>query len=520
MNEQNEPIKITLVNRISHWLSNHANPMLVRTIRQEMRSRSFIGIYVLLLVVAAMAAILSASAASESANSSAGRGLYSALAAAWSLVIAIQAMTTFQAVTRERNEDTWDLLDLTGMGPRPVLRGLLFANLVQGQLYMAALAPFLVMAYLLRGIDLIAIAFALIVMPLAGIATSTLAVFMASIGNNKASRAFCQGILGLGLFSLWALSCAFWFAFNEFDWFFAGFFTRPGETWLLIGIWFNMWLAFVIAMLVLSGALMTHRASDRSSGPRMLWYGLWLNTLLWLFGVAIYQMYTNSSWERGLNAALGGFSIFGIIWASILGLFSVSEDYELSPRQERTMTRAPSWRKWATLIHGPGAARGRIAFLVMCVLSLITGAVGLLFESYTDQLPVVVGAWVLFGYIAMIFVVADWCYRGFARKWLDSFGLRRGFILVLAATWILGPILLGLALDSNRLENSYIAMLSPIMGTIEVFSKNGGERDVVLFAVSIGGFAAIAILFIQAMRLRIKTYRVAARSDDKNPRGE
>ena len=133
--------------------------------------------------------------------------------------VAIQAMTTFQAVIRERNEDTWDLLDLTGMGPRQVLRGLLLANLVQSQLYTAALAPFLVMAYLLRGIDLLTIAFALVVVPLAGVAASTLAVFLASIGNSKAARAFFGGLLGLGLVGMWLTSFAAWFELRWLTWF-------------------------------------------------------------------------------------------------------------------------------------------------------------------------------------------------------------------------------------------------------------------------------------------------------------
>ena len=224
----------SIINRYSAWVSNRANPMLVRTLRQELRSKTFIGIFVLLLVVAALSAIGTAGMVTDSTISTAGRTLYGILALSWSLVIAIQAMNTFQAVTRERNEDTWDLLDLTGMGPRLVLRGLLWANIVQGQLYTAALAPFLVMAYLLRGVDLLSIAFALVVMPLAGIAASTLAVFMASIGNNKASRAFCQSILGLGLFILWAMSGMLWFALHELEWFFSMFLTRPKEGWLML----------------------------------------------------------------------------------------------------------------------------------------------------------------------------------------------------------------------------------------------------------------------------------------------
>ncbi len=214
-----EPRTANLSSRFAAWISNRANPMLVRCIRQELRSKTFLGVFVLLLVVAAIAEITSAAAASDRANAQVGAALFSVLGWSWTLVVVIQAMSTFQAVIRERNEDTWDLLDLTGMGPRPVLRGLLLANLVQGQLYTAALAPFLVMAYLLRGIDLLTIACALVIVPLAGIAASTLAVFLASIGNGKPARAFFGGLLGLGLMAVWLVSAAAWFDLRWLTWF-------------------------------------------------------------------------------------------------------------------------------------------------------------------------------------------------------------------------------------------------------------------------------------------------------------
>ncbi|HEX3132147.1 MAG TPA: hypothetical protein VHX44_01035 [Planctomycetota bacterium] len=244
--------------------------MLVRCIRQELRSKTFLGVFVLLLVVSAIAAIASAGASSDNANSQMGRTLYSVLSWAWCLVVVIQAVGTFQSVIRERNEDTWDLLDLTGLGPRTVLRGLLLANLVQGQLYTAALAPFLVMAYLLRGIDLLTIAFALVVVPLMSVAASTLAVFLASIGNSKPARAFFGGILGLGLTGVWMASATLWFNLESLEFFFTQLLGNTATAWIILGLFLNIWLAFVVLMLILSGALMTHRASDRSSGPRLL----------------------------------------------------------------------------------------------------------------------------------------------------------------------------------------------------------------------------------------------------------
>lgn len=526
MNETSHPAPRTphLPGRLAAWIADRANPMLVRCIRQELRSKTFLGVFVLLLVVCAIAAIASAAASSDSVNSQVGRNLFSVLGWAWSLVVVIQAMTTFQAVIRERNEDTWDLLDLTGMGPRPVLRGLLLANLVQGQLYTAALAPFLVMAYLLRGIDLLTIVFALVVVPLAGIAASTLAVFFASIGNNKPSRAFFGGLLGLGLTAAWFTSIGLWFELRWLDWLLGGLLTGNLEAWLVLGGWFNAWLAFVVLMLVLSGALMTHRAGDRSSGPRLVWFALWLNGLAWFVGVSISLMSTRRSAYADLADGLGVFAIMGVVWAGILGLFSVSEDVALSPRQARTITHAPRWRRWATALHGPGASRGRLGFVVLLTASVLVGvAASIMGDGRDFPEKAGDGAAILGGYLCLWLVIGDYLYRGPARSWLDTTALRRGFLLVLLAAGNLAPLLIVAFEAGSGVRDSVaslFAYISPIKGMIEVMSSGSERREVALIAVLLLGLVAYGVLLIQGLRLRIITQRIAARQDDRNPRGE
>jgi len=85
---------------------------------------------------------------------------------------------------------------------------------------------------------------------------------------------------------------------------------------------------------------------------------------------------------------------------------------------------------------------------------------------------------------------------------------------------MLVPILLGAALEMGRMNTSTIALFSPIMGFSEAISGKTSYRDTLMVVYSLLGAAAIAVLIIQSLRLRITTYRVAASNDDKNPRGE
>ncbi len=518
------PRRPSIAHRVLASISDRANPMLVRCVRQELRSRTFISVYLLLLAVATLAATFAAGWADAGQDQRGGQGLFGILAWAWSFVVAVQALGTFAAVTRERNEDTWDLVDLTGMRPGQVLRGLLLANLAHGQLYTAALAPFLAMSYLLRGLDLMTIVFALVTIPLAGIAASTLAVFCACLGNNKGSRGLLGGLLGLLLVGCWWASRFVWMeGLPVIDEIVAGLREGQAEAWLAMGMLANTWVAFVALMLVLSGALLTHRAGDRSGGPRLIWFLLWLDLALWMLIFTWHNAATGRTYAWAtLAEPLLTSGLVGVIWAAVLGLFSVSEDYELSPRQARAITAARGWRRALTPLLGPGAARGRLAFCAFTALALLTGGVGAACDSSGSEsgLAWLLASALIAGHASLILWTTDLIYRGPLARWLDTPLLRRGFLLVMVAVWSLGPVLIALVFDTGHVEQSWLATLSPFWGAAQVLDHHGSDINPVDVAIpALGGLAAWLVLLIQGIRLTIVTRRVQARSDDANPRG-
>ena len=96
--------------------------------------------------------------------------------------------------------------------------------------------------------------------------------------------------------------------------------------------------------------------------------------------------------------------------------------------------------------------------------------------------------------------------------------------MVLLAAVSLGPVLVALVIDAGNLRNSgtasVIGLLSPIMGMTQVMSGSTTRNDAALIAVLLAGLAAFGVLLMQGLRLRIATQRIAARQDDRNPRGE
>ncbi|HYE05595.1 MAG TPA: hypothetical protein VEL07_08685 [Planctomycetota bacterium] len=510
---------------VLRWLDRigeRANPILVRIVRQELRSRAFIGVFAVLLVAALIASIVVGTFSDQADEGMAARGLFGVLAWAWWFaLVVVQPTVTFLTVANERNEDTWDLVELTGMRPRRVLAGLLTASVVQSILYTSALAPFMLLSYLLRGLDLGTIVIVLLLVPLHGIAASTLAAFCACLGNNKATRALLAVILIIGLVMLWLGTASMFFSLHTLH--------RIGievdvrrwtaEVWAAVGAYLNGWAAFVATMLVLSSALLTFRAADRSGGPRLLWYALWANALAWV----LIADRIDAGDELGEFLAVFGFG--GMLWAMCLGLFSLSEDFELSPRQARAITAPNRWLRPFTWLLGPGAARGRWAYLVLASLSLAICGAGWLIEESTARAieryriaeEAAIKGWALYCYAAIVFVICDRLYRGPLRALFPTPPLRRGMTILAMAVIALVPLLALVLIDSSLVDSSAFAALSPIGGMV-LFDRDLGSSSGTYLLLSVVGICATGVLLLEASRLGIRTQRIVARDNERNPR--
>ena len=505
---------------------DRCNPMLVRVVRQELRNRAFIGIFMLLLaggVIAAMVvAAITNGKLSEQNGENVSRGLFGCIAVGWCFALWLaQPMGCYRSITTERGDDTWDLLELTGLRPAKVISGLMLASLVQSALYTSVLAPFMVMAYLLRGIDLMAVIFTLIVIPLGSVAASALAVFTACLGNNKASRATLGGILGLGLFACWASSTGLWFNLNGLTYYFGSLRNGDVESWAITCAILNLWFGGFALLLVLSASLLSFRAANRSTGPRLMWWILWFNAWCWTL-VPFIDSHSNFADWLELQMV---FAVLGVAAAGVLGLFSTTEDLALSPRQARSITDARGWwRRSAMLLLGPGAARGQLSWLAMGALSLLIGLAGWLAldgkNSNLRETEVLFSAWTAFAWLAIIFFVEELLYRGWIVAWFPTPGFRRAFTLLLLALWcILVPLTLWIIGGDSKHSGLY--WLSPITSLILINDGNqsGKNADMYQAIFCAVGIAALIFQLRKGLRLKITTLRILARDKDHNPRG-
>jgi hypothetical protein len=424
----------------------------------------------------------------------------------------VQSAATHRLVAQERNDDTWDLVELTGLPPRRIVRGLLLASLTQSALYTAAMTPFLVMAYLLRGLDILTILAALVTVPLLGILAAAVALFLACAAPGKKARTAGGGLILLLMLFGWGVTSGI--QFNEYEGLASllrGLSDGSTWAWMGTGIGLNAWAGVVWLLLVLSATLLSHRAEDRSSRPRFTIAVLWLNVVVWLVG-ALWFLGPSSEVEATMAAGVG---LSGILLAILVGFFAVTEDYELTPRQARAVSEQHGWRRRLALLLGPGGTRGR-----WFTLALAASAVVLLIPAWNltgDSHKLAVFSWMTLGYGLLLILAGDAVARGLLGRWCTQASHRRLVILGMASAWSILPVLAALVVSENGVGFAALRLLTPGWAVYHyALEEPGDEFGVVLMLmpIAIAGWAVM-----QALRHRtVVTRRVLAADGARNPR--
>lgn len=493
--------------RLHAWMlrtADRANPMLVRRVRQELRNKAFIGAYLLMLLIAVIAA-----AVASAASSTSGRGMFAAVASAWTALMCIQALATTRAITSDRGAASWDLIELTGMPPMRIIAGVVQSNLVLGLLGAAGLAPFLVMSYLLRGLDLPTVVFALISLPMAGALLGAVGAAVACMGSNRQAKQGLGLLVAIGLLAAWGLLTALWGSSE------IGLSRWLGEVLrgdleavlAMIGL-VNGWIAAMAVALVLGSAMLTHRALDRSSGPRILWSLIWLNGLAWLIGVLAHEGFSRG-WAnvRNVEEILAVASVIGVCWALILGLFAVSEDTDITPRQQQAVRSGGPFRRLVMAVAGPGAGRG-----ARCTLLLIAGSLLLCVPWMPDTPALIVAC-----HGMAVLAVGDMLARGPLARFCTHPPPRR--VCTVAVLVVMGfvPALGSLFVEGGG--QRLMLAISPFTGPVELFSHSREPSDTLggwlVMAIGLAGFGWLAV---RALRSGTGHARVTAGEDDANPR--
>jgi hypothetical protein len=417
-------------------LGDLPNPIVVKELRQAVRSKFIVGVLLFFLLVQVSylgisLVVWSNEGRLDAADFEAGRlafGVIQGIMLATCMLF-IPAYTGVR-LAAERSDVNVDLLFITTLRPRAIISGKLLAALVLTVLIFSSCAPFMTFTYLLRGIDVPSILWVLGI-DFAGVALAVqLAIFLAVASPNRVFKVIL-GLLGLiGLvFAVWGVMAGS-LALLEVG---AATMLDSPNFWPIAEVIAATALTLFGLLFTWSVGLVTPRSANRAWGGRLFVVAVWLGTGV-VFGAANVQV----------PEAHGG-PLFGWLYF-MTGLFSlglmieVNEPEQWGPRVARTIPRR-WWLRGPAFLFYSGAAGG-IMFAVLMIC--LTGLVALVWREVAPSLA---GRWkggrwefpVHLKAIALIGIYT-YCYA------LTAVLVRRvsPFKIPAAYTWIVLLILLAL----------------------------------------------------------------------------
>lgn len=344
------------MNTFLRWIAvadDRMNPVAVKESRQAVQSRWVVAILTLFLVInlTVIGGYLMLSTDSETSITG-GRDVFAGLMGV--LVVTCIAFVPLYSGVRlslERSDVNVDLLFISTITPAAIVRGKYLNAMALTLLMFSACMPFMVLTYLLRGIDLPTIFYALAWSFLVCAVANAMGIFAGSIPGSWFIRGVVAVVMVFQLFYLGGATIALINATVYRGWF-GGIVTWSEAAWLA----FSELLAIGL-LHVYSVALLSPKTSNRMFVPRICVTCCWA-----LFGAAAvaWALIEERMWPVQAWTMSSGIAIMFLLVAAL------GERDSWSYRVRRTIPRNPLSRLLAFVFYS-GAAGG----MVWCTLLFV-----------------------------------------------------------------------------------------------------------------------------------------------------
>jgi len=465
---------------LSERLGDRINPLVVKEIRQGLRTRVFWVCFGLMLLACVLLSLMAYADVKDGGYRARGNTYFFAYFVCLGLVhFFVIPYSAYRSLAREREDETWVLLALTGLGPRRILRGKVTSFLAQAALYASAVGPFLLFSYYLNGIDLPTILIVLVLGAAWLVFLTVLGVCAATLADGRLGRAFVHflvlGMLAGGV----AQGLGGAFALGEGG----SRLMREKEFFYVIGIALWLMLSYGWLLFEAAAARLSLVTEDYSRGPRR---ALVVQVLVSAGVVAALW------WSQGQNREVAtAAGVVGCLHLTLSGLFVIS-DVDGQARALRATTRA-----WS--LFRPGAVRGfRLMVLMIAGWSFFCAVLGWNSDDTRNNWRSL--TYVIFAaaaYPILYFAVAILVGRMPRSDRMSSPAAVRVLFVSLAGLGSVLPPLLALLVD-EKADNGLINLLNPIVGLVAFgqheYSKDEPKMTVELlyFLCGVAALAAFA----------------------------
>jgi hypothetical protein len=327
--------------------------------------------------------------------------------------------------------------------------GKLLAQAVKLATLFAAMAPFIVMCFLLGGIDLVTILVSLVVLFFWSLWACAACLFLSTLFKSRAMSGLVFG--GVALLVLIALVASRPLMFALSTGAFGGAPASAISTmWWTLAIAITACLVTMVNFVLLAENRLSLPTEDRSTALRIGFFVQFLAIASWILSFAGAAAAVRSNAVEALGVA-GGLHL------ALVAMFAVSEDLTVS-RQVRRRLAAPSrWRRLAA-IWRPGGGRGAVYLLVQMLLLL---GVGWALRAEAQQMR-----WLLAicAYVCFFAAVPVFAYRWLQPGRAAAFRLRVAILVLLAVVMVLPDVLHYVVLRPAVLDLEFSArhLVNPI----------------------------------------------------------
>ncbi len=352
------------------WAGDRLNPILVKETRQALKSRQFTITFGLLLICGWAWSILGVAYAGPriwwgAQGADMFYGYYCILAFPLLVIVPFGA---FRSLAGEQEDRTYELMSITALGPRQIVRGKLGSAVVQMLIYLSAITPCLAFTYLLRGIDLPTILFFVFYTVLTSLALAVVGLLAATVTSEKHWQVVLSVFLVAGL--LFTFFGALGLAEDQIDEFRGA--LAEAEFWQVNAAVLTAYVSYVALLFYAAAAQITFASDNRSTRLRvvmLLQHVLLTGWMGWVW-IAV---------DPGEQYALIAYMIMAGLHWYVMGTFMTGESPELSPRVKRRLPQSFLGRVLLTWFN-PGPGTGYV--LVICGL---LGAVGMVLPAVALQ---------------------------------------------------------------------------------------------------------------------------------------
>lgn len=333
------------LDRWAEWFGDRINPLLVKEVRQALKSRQFATMFGLLLCFAWGASLIGLAAMGpDVAWEARGPNMFYAyyLALAFALLVVVP-YSAFRSLAVEQEEHTYELLAITALGPRQIVAGKIASAAMQMLIYLSVLMPCLAFTYLLRGIDLPTMVIVILWTVAGSVVLSAGGLLLGSLSLQRVLQPVVSVGMVVGLFILFVFACNIVGGLVLFGW------VDLSAPWFWqINAAVATVAASYFALFFLAAAAQISFASDNRSTPLRI--VVFLQFLLWTawFGWA----WMSGQWAGEMLFAYA--AVTGAHWY-VMGIFFTAESPRLSLRVRRRLPQSFLGRVLFTWFNpGPG----------------------------------------------------------------------------------------------------------------------------------------------------------------------